>query len=312
MLNLPTVYYTNVDRKTDRKEYMESQFKSMGIPYERINMPSFPRQVPQDFLNRLDGNYGPSTSHWINLYGSQLFEFMDEWMRTTDDPYLLLMEDDYDLSLLPKCQFDWDEFIDRLPYDWDSIQLGFETPNIIPFYLHPTQPEYSLGASLLHRSYVDKLVSLHYRNDKFKFDYTIANAIYLNRESGIHDDKDYSNTSGGPDYYINQAGKSYSIPIIPINPYLPGISHQGPYGELQWEPKLSFVKCIEAYHDWWRNDCEKYSLDEFFTYGKDNDTLMQRDISKWSDKYFFKEANKVGNAYHENPVYVPTTTRNYN
>jgi len=218
MDEFPHIYYTNVDRKVDRKQYMESQFDSLGLSYTRIEMLSCPKDgPPKNFLDNLTGTYPDNCSQWINWYGSLLFDFFEEWLTTNED-YLLFMEDDYDLSLISKWHFTWREFMNRVPYDWDCIQLGFETPDIIPFYLHPTRSQYSLGASLLKRDYVEKLVDLHKPLGKYKFDYRIANHIYIDRDSGIHDGYDYVATSGGPDYYINQSGKSYSIPLIPMNP----------------------------------------------------------------------------------------------
>lgn len=294
MNGFPHIYYTNVDRKTDRKKYMESQFDSLGWAYTRLEMLSAPSDgPPKNFLDNLIGNYPDNCSQWINWYGSLLFDFFEEWLKKDED-YLLFMEDDYDLSLVKKWHFTWDEFMDRIPYDWDCIQLGFESPDVVPFYLHPTRSDYSLGPCLMRREYVEKLVNFHKPSGKYKFDYTIANHIYINRESGIHDGLEYAATSGGPDYYLNQSGRSYSIPLIPINPYFAGVSHQGPFGKLDWEPKLSFVKCYEAYHEWWNNDRDKFTLDDFFTYSKKSDVLMERDISKWDDKYFYDLA--VNNA----------------
>jgi len=289
--NFPHIYYTNVDRKVKRRKYMEDQFNSLGLKYTRIEMLSCPKDgPPKEFLNNLIGNYNSTTSQWINWYSSLIFNFFQEWIQSTEDPYFIFMEDDYDLSLINSWHFTWDEFMNRLPYDWDCIQLGFECPNKISFYLHPTQKEYSLGASLLRREYIEKLLDLHILNGKYKFDHTIANSVYINRESGIYDNMDYSNTSGGPDYFINQSGACYSIPLIPINPYFAGISHQGPFGKLNWKPKMSFVKCYEAYHEWWNNDRDNFTLNEFFSFGKSNDILMERDISRWEDKYFYEKA----------------------
>ena len=54
MNGLPHIYYTNVDRKIDRKKYMESQFDSLGLSYTRIEMLSCPKDgPPKDFLNNL-------------------------------------------------------------------------------------------------------------------------------------------------------------------------------------------------------------------------------------------------------------------
>jgi len=301
--NFPHVYYFNVNHYIERKKYMESQFQSMGWDYTRVSM-----QKPKDnnlfewYWNNLIGTYSKNTSHYINLYSAEIFKFLSQWIQESNDDYLIIMEDDYDVSLAKYWHFEWEDLLERLPYDWDCIQLGFETSSIISFYLHPTKSEYSLGPSLLNREYVKKLLSLHYPNSKFKFDYTIANAIYIDRDSGIHDGLTYSGTSGSPDYFISQSGCSYSLPLIPINPYFTGISHSGAFKKYSWHPKLSFVKCYEAYYDWWINDRDNFTLDEFFTYGKSNDCLMERDISRWEDKYFYDLAMK----YNEN-LFISTT-----
>lgn len=293
MKYFPHVYYFNVNHYVERKKYMESQFQKLELSYTRISM-----QKPADnrlfdwYWDNLIGSYSEETSHYINLYSAEIFKFFNQWVNQTNEDYLIIMEDDYDLSLLKYWHFEWEDLMERLPYDWDCIQLGFETSSTISFYLHPTKSDYSLGASLLNRDYIKKLLSLHYPNSKFKFDYNIANAIYIDRESGIHDGFKYINTSGGPDYFINQSGCSYSLPLIPINPYFTGISHTGTFQKYLWKPKLSFVKCYEAYHEWWKNDRDNFSLDDFFTYGKNNDVLMERDISRWDDKYFYDLAMK--------------------
>ena len=119
MNGFPHIYYTNVDRKIDRKKYMESQFDSLGWAYTRLEMLSCPKDgPPKNFLDNLIGNYPDNCSQWSNWYGSLLFDFFEEWLKKDED-YLLFMEDDYDLSLVKKWHFTWDEFMDRMPYDWD-------------------------------------------------------------------------------------------------------------------------------------------------------------------------------------------------
>ena len=295
--NLPHIYYTNPTQKVERNLYMQTQFKKYGLKNTRIDMPwhDGDGKVPYRISSRMIGNYSPDHSHWVNYVSALIFDFLSDWYNNTDEPYFILMEDDYDLSIIPKWGFSWDEFMDHIPYDWDCVQLGFECPNVIPFYLHPIKIEYSLGASLLKREFIEKLLDLHFPNGKFKFDYKLAHAEFIDRESGIHDGKTYNDTSGGPDHLFNHTGRCYSIPMIPINPYLSGMSHDGITADgvslkKEWEPKISFVKCHEAYHDWWNNDRTNYSLEELFTYNKKNDKLMQRDISKWDDKYFHEKA----------------------
>ena len=44
----------------------------------------------------------------------------------------------------------------------------------------------------------------------------------------------------------------------------------------------------------WAPEKDKFTLDDFFTYSKKSDVLMERNISKWDDKYFYNLA--VNNA----------------
>ena len=293
--HMPHVLYTNVRGQTGRKHWMEYNMRSQGIKFTRIELPPV-KEMPKDFNKKLIGDYSDESSVAINWYSSQLLDLLRKWLddtKGTGEPYIILMEDDYDLRLQDFWHFSWEYMMERLPYGWDSIQLGFESPDIVPFYLHPTRPEYSLGATLMSRHYAEKLLDLHYIDGKYKFDYTIANSVYMNRDSGIHDGQNYDQTSGSADYFIAQSGNCYSIPMIPIVPYFAGISDHGGSGDDDaWQARPSFLKCYKAYWEWWTQDRDNFSIDEFFTYGKDNDILMQRDISQWSDKYFLDNAHK--------------------
>ena len=293
--HMPHVLYTNVRGQTGRKHWMEYNMRLQGWKFSRIELPPV-KEMPDDFHKKLDGDYSDKSSVIINWYSSQLLDLLRKWLddtKGTGEPYIILMEDDYDIRLQDFWHFSWEYMMERLPYGWDSIQLGFESPDIVPFYLHPTRPEYSLGTTLMSRHYAEKLLDLHYIDGKYKFDYTIANSVYMNRDSGIHDGQNYDQTCGSADYFIAQSGNCYSIPMIPIVPYFAGISDHGGSGDdAAWQARPSFLKCYKAYWEWWSQDRDNFNIDDFFTYGKDNDILMQRDISQWSDKYFLNKATE--------------------
>ena len=61
-------------------------------------------------------------------------EMIRHWLNNTNDKYLILMEDDYDLDLIEYWHFDWKTLMNHLPYDWDCIQLGFESQEYISFF----------------------------------------------------------------------------------------------------------------------------------------------------------------------------------
>ena len=293
--HMPHVLYTNVKGQSGRRHWMEYNMRIYGMGFTRIEQPPV-KDIPKDFHKKLLGDYSDESSLAINWYSSQLLDLLRKWLddtKGTGEPYIILMEDDYDVRISDYWHFSWEYMIERLPYGWDSIQLGFESPDIVPFYLHPTRPEYSLGTTLMSRHYAEKLLDLHYIDGKYKFDYTIANSVYMNRDSGIHDGQNYDQTCGSADYFIAQSGNCYSIPMIPIVPYFAGISDHGGSGDDDaWQARPSFLKCYKAYWEWWTQDRDNFTIDDFFTYGKDNDYLMERDISQWSDKYFLDTASQ--------------------
>ena len=90
------------------------------------------------------------------------------WYKESKDPYVLLMEDDYDMRLIDYWTFDWHTIIDRLPYDWDCLLMGFENPDGIRFHLHPIEPAHDFGPVLLKRSFVEKILDLHCVGDKYR------------------------------------------------------------------------------------------------------------------------------------------------
>ena len=108
-MDLPHIYYTNVTNKTERRQYMESQFQTLGLKYTRLQMEHFPKDgtLFKWYLDNLIGNYPDNCSQWINWYGSLLFDFFEEWIDSTNDEYMILMEDDYDLSLVSRWHFEW-------------------------------------------------------------------------------------------------------------------------------------------------------------------------------------------------------------
>lgn len=280
----PHVYYVSLKSRKIRQRYMESQLKPLGIPYTGVIMeeglPDFIRQKVLDIPSDRTCKRGIS-------YNTYILDTIKEWYETTNEEYMIIMEDDFDLSLIPKWHFTWKEFIKRLPYDWDCIQLGFECPDIVRFYLHPTQGNYSLGPTLINRGYAEKLLDIFLKDGKYYYNLDLANALYIERmSSGVLNGKEGNllGLAGCPDYWLAQAGNAYSIPLIPSCPYFVGETHLGRQGE--WFPMMSFIFCYEAYHEWWENDRDNFSLDEFFTFGKDSDILMERNIERWDNKYF--------------------------
>lgn len=260
---LPTIYYVNLDHRNDRREYMETQFDYWGIKdYHRVSSSKYLSTEEEKWEHLvLDQSVAIGSAAVANSITH--IEMIKNWLETTNDEYMIMMEDDYDLSLINYWNFDWEYFMNHIPANWDCILLGFEHIEFIPFFLHPPHDNVGFGPCLINRDYAKKLIKLHYIDGKFK----------LNIKSN---DVRYKKIYGSVDSFISGGGKSYAIPLITNNPDL------GSDYDLSGAPRAWFKECRDLYYKWWQEEHHKFTLDEFFTFGKSSDFLMVREVG-WKD-----------------------------
>tara|TARA_B100000214_G_scaffold39361_1_gene24691 strand:+ start:1404 stop:2207 length:804 start_codon:yes stop_codon:yes gene_type:complete len=252
--NFPHVYYVNLDNRRDRRIYMEDQFQQWRLEYTRVSSSKYAESKVGEWSNKIDGKCKNLPVYVVGNAITHL-EFMKDWLSTSTDPFLCLMEDDYDLNLIQYWNFNWDYLMNRVPYDWDCLQIGFESTKFIPFFLHPKLNHSYFGPVILQRDYVEKILDLHSSGDKWKFLGTIG-------------DSKFNNTASTVDYFIGHTGRTYSIPLITTNDKLTSGENSVTIN------RIHHTKSRNAYYHWWAKEHKKFSLDDFFTYGKENDHKM--------------------------------------
>lgn len=251
---IPTIYYLNLDSELDRRKYMEDQFEKWSL--NNVTRFSGSNYLVENYDDWKDILHFPQniTDKRHQLAASitlSTFEMIRHWLETTDEKHLILFEDDYDLNLIEYWHFDWEYLMNHVPYDWDCIQLGFESTKHIPFFLHPKDESSAYGPILINRHFAQKLINLHYIKGKYR----------LIRKYGTYPcNLKYRVVS--LDSFICFLGKTYQLPLITQNPYLDKI------------PKQHHFLCRDIYYDWWQTKRDYFSLDEFFSYGKPNDYEM--------------------------------------
>ena len=258
---IPPIILLTLDERLDRQEYTETQYDYWGIKdYTVVSGSKYQSSTYEDWkdlviLNSFDGYNRHLTDVSIAL--SYLL-IIKKWLETTDEKYMILMEDDYDLSFIEYWHFDWRYLMNRIPYDWDSIQMSFENPTIIPCFLHPILSGHGVGASLINRKYVEKLLSLHYKDGKFDLSQKISNRQWK------------STPNFTVDYFLGHNGKTYCMPLMSIN------RDFGSYAEniCRKEERSDLEFSYKAYQKWWTELRDEYTLEEFFTYGKPNDRII--------------------------------------
>lgn len=166
---LPPIYYINLDDQPERAKYMEDQFKYWEIEnYTRISAYDGREDDLSDIIkgcyptNMLTGEVGCVTSH---------LKALKHWLENTNDPYLMVMEDDCDLEVVKHWPFTWKDFYSKVPYDYDVVQLAIINPAQVHIRMHRRfVNDFSTACYVITRHHAEKIVRLHCRNDKYKLD----------------------------------------------------------------------------------------------------------------------------------------------
>ncbi len=167
--NFGPIYYLNLDAQPERKEYMESQFRYWEIDnYTRISAYD---GREDDLSDIIKGKYPDQmTSGEIGCVTSHL-KAIKHWYETSDSPYAIIMEDDCSLDLVRYWNFTWNDFISRVPYCWDVIQLAIICTGDIVVPIHTRfVNEFSTACYVITRHHAEKLMKHHIRGDKYKLD----------------------------------------------------------------------------------------------------------------------------------------------
>ena len=133
------------------------------------------------------GEVGCVTSH---------LKLLKEWLEETDEPMLLVMEDDCDISTVAHWPFSWRDFQSQLPYDFDVVQLAIINPSSVSVRLHRRfVNDFSTASYLITRHHAKKLVDLHCRGNFYKLDQGV-------KPRAVADDLIYN------------SGNTFAIPIF--------------------------------------------------------------------------------------------------
>ena len=194
---LPAIYWLNLDADSDRRFYMEEQFKYWEVEnHTRISGYDAREDDASEHLKgRIPDNVSQAELGCCMSHLKAIKYFYEE----TDDEYCMILEDDVDFSTVKYWNFAWHEFVGLLPYDWDCIQLTAITTGDIHVKLHlKFINDFSAAVYLISRHHAAKLMKHHIRGDKYKLD----NGV---KPRAVSEDT------------ILETGKTYTIPLFLYN-----------------------------------------------------------------------------------------------
>ena len=274
---LPMIYYINLDHRTDRREWMESQFDYWGITnYHRVCASKYHISKYDEWKNIVVED---EILECLSLMSVALnnIETIINWYDTYPSETCIIMEDDISLSNIKYWNFDWTYFENNLPENWEIVQLYYCTRYwsdglSVPMFLHKRVDAGSAAAYLINRSYAKRLKDLLHRDGKYRLTFL---------DNSYH--RKYSKTHIIQDDVLFDIGITYSVPLFNLNVNLGGDNQQNNHKMFPMD-----VLCSKLIQDWWRNHHHKFTLEDFFTYGKPNDNEMMLKI-KMDDLQKFLE-----------------------
>ena len=232
---LPAIYWLNLDADTDRRFYMEEQFKYWNVNnHTRISGYDAREDDASEHLKgRIPDNVSQTELGCCMSHLKAIKHFYEE----TDDEYCMILEDDVDFSTVNCWNFTWQEFIGLAPYDWDCLQLTTICTGDIHVKLHlKFINDFSAAVYLITRHHAAKLMKHHIRGDKYKLD----NGV---KPRAVADDLIYN------------SGNTFSVPLLlyklalgsSIHPEHIDIFHRSSHdGLLQfWEQNGANVKITD-------------------------------------------------------------------
>lgn len=177
---LTSINYTSLIESEDRRAFMDAQITKYGIDTANVYLAKRLSEHKDEF-NYTGKNLWMMDDGGIGAVLSHL-SLIKQWYENTTQPYALFCEDDIDLSTSKYWAFTWDEFVSRLPSDWECVQL-IRIKNHSKVTVHEKlnfRDRYwdDWGATyLIKREYAKKIIDQYCRDDGFVLDVP-GNDIY--------------------------------------------------------------------------------------------------------------------------------------
>ena len=177
---------TDDENGKNRSNLLVKTLTELNLNYKLHSMKTYPNcntnLISNDtkFLNGLE----PKA---INIFSNHIRVIRD-WYETTDDEAGFFCEDDLSFETVKYWDFSWSDFYNRLPENWDIIQMCIITNSSnlnydLSLQLKLNGHYWGMNAYLLKRSYAKKILDTYCTDEKdtFKinFDYMLNNPMAI-------------------------------------------------------------------------------------------------------------------------------------
>ncbi len=167
--NFPPVHFISTIDSHERRKLLLQKFSENNI--KNVTPHIFKRYEEGDYIfhgelmDKMTGpGRGPLSSHLRTIKG---------WYFGTDEPYAFFCEDDISFDTVKYWNFTWEEFFNKLPEDWECIQLCWVREKYRNFsieFRNRCWCDWSGCAYLISREYAKKVVENYYYDQEFHLD----------------------------------------------------------------------------------------------------------------------------------------------
>ena len=174
--NFPPLNFISIEESQDRRDNLYKNFDEYEIKNVRSHIFKKYSDSEHVFVGQAHETYSvgqlgraPVTSH---------LKAIKNWYFDTDEEYAFFCEDDISFETIAYWNFTWQEFFNRLPSNWECVQLCWVRENSMFMFSNNGLKlrnrcwcDWSGCAYLIKRSHAKKLISNYYRNGEFNLDY---------------------------------------------------------------------------------------------------------------------------------------------
>lgn len=178
--NFPSINFVSITESEERRNVLQKNCKKLGIA--KVVPHIFEKYVEGDHEVDLGESGSPFTyaPSYIGAMTSHL-KAIKEWYENTDEEYTFFCEDDLSFDTVKYWNFTWKEFYNKLPKDWECIQLALSRDDMFMFFntsvtmkVHFRSRcwcDWSCVGYLIKRSHAKNLLDHYYKDGVFSLEY---------------------------------------------------------------------------------------------------------------------------------------------
>jgi hypothetical protein len=237
--NFPPVYYVTLDEFKERQTLLESQFAKYGVSPKAVKSKRFSESddvITGKYVFQLDGQtQGCVVSH---------LKAIKTWYESNESEYAFFCEDDLSLKTVDYWNFNWEEFIERLPDDCECVQLTCVRSDFDDIKLRDRNwDDWSETAYIMNRDYAKRILDNYCIGDTYHLELKGLDVMPL-----------------GENILFTNVGRVYTFPMFVENIDIPTTNLDD--RELKDGQKPNHVYSSTYVSQWWETNGKNKTIDE--------------------------------------------------